>query len=161
MRSTKKSKLTDDSMNPSWAKPLSKEGIRAVVKFLPILESIRPEDLARIVKPQALEQDSLVLGHLEYHPAVYEFMRACYDNGLVQPFDWPAWAKEGRRYMSDPALVASARLSTCIKLITASLRYERFCDGHLQEVIQSGHICAIVRRLEQLADASLERMTAE
>jgi hypothetical protein len=62
--------------------------------------------------------------------------------------------------MSDPALVACARLTTCIKLITASLGYERFCDGHLEEVIKSGHIAAILRRLEQLASAHLQNTKA-
>jgi hypothetical protein len=63
--------------------------------------------------------------------------------------------------MSDPALVATARLSTCIKLITASLRYERFCDGHMEDVIKSGHIVAILRRLKQLADARLKTTKAD
>jgi len=53
------------------------------------------------------------------------------------------------------------RLATCIKLITASLRYERFCDGHLGDVIKSGHIAAILRRLKQLADAHLEKMKVD
>jgi len=150
MHSADKSKSADDSVNLDWVKPFSRERIRVVVKFLPILESIRPDELARVVKSPEDEGDSCVAGHLEYHPAVYEFMQACYDNGLVQPFDWQSWARVGRRYMSDSKLVASARLSTCIKLITASLRYERFCDGHLGGVIESGHITAILRRLEQL-----------
>ena len=77
------------------------------------------------------------MGRLRYHQAVYDFERACYDNGFVQSLDWPAWTAEGRRYISDPALVASARLATCIKLITASLRYERFCDGHLAILAKS------------------------
>jgi hypothetical protein len=38
----------------------------------------------------------------------------------------------------------------------ASVRYQRFCDGHIGEVIKSGHITAILRRLKQLADARLE-----
>jgi hypothetical protein len=67
--------------------------------------------------------------------AVHEFMKVCYENGFVQPFDWGVWAKEARRYMGDPALVGTARLATCIKLITARLRAERFCDGHLEEVL--------------------------
>jgi hypothetical protein len=154
MRKTKKPTPANDSLNPPWVKPFSIEQIGAVIKFLPILESINPEDLERIVKPPALAQDKFVVGRPEYHPAVYEFMRACYDHGLVQPFDWPAWTRQGRRYMSDPSVVASARLATCIKLITASLRYERFCDGHLGEVIKSGHIAAILRRLEKLASCA-------
>jgi hypothetical protein len=67
MCTIKKSTPADDSVSPSWVKPFCIEQIPAVTKFLPILESIRPEDLARIVKPPALEEDSLVVGHLEYH----------------------------------------------------------------------------------------------
>jgi hypothetical protein len=52
--------------------------------------------------------------------------------------------------------VDRARLTTCIKLIMASVRYQRFCDGHLGEVIKSGHITAVLRKLKQLADARLE-----
>ena len=161
MRTIKKSTPADDSVNPSWMKPFSIEQIPAVTKFLPIFESINPEALERAVKPQELVAYSFEVGRYEYHPAVYEFMQACYDRGLVQPFYWPAWTRQGRRYMSDPSLVASARLTTCTKLITASLRYERFCDGHLGEVIKSGHIAAILRRLKQLADAHLEKMKAD
>jgi hypothetical protein len=83
-------------VNPSWVKPFSRESIPAVTKFLPILESIKPEDLARIVTPpestrkvfgaeQQQTDDNVYweanIGHLEYHPAVYEFMQACYDHG--------------------------------------------------------------------------------
>jgi hypothetical protein len=89
------------------------------------------------------------IGHLEYHPAVHEFMLACYEGGLVLSFDWGAWADEVRRYMRDPLLVASASLVTCIKLLTAHLRAERFCDGHLQNVLRSGHVVAILQRLQQ------------
>src|SRR6478672_2179226 len=72
---------------------------------------IRPEDLACVVKPRALGEDNFAIGHLEYHPAIHEFMRVCYDSGFVQSLDWPAWTAEARRYISDPALVASARLA--------------------------------------------------
>ena len=156
MRTIKQSTPANDSVNPLSIKAVSTEQIRAVIRFLPVLESINPENLARVVKPPALAEDRLVIGHLEYHSAVHEFKQACYDNGFVQPFDWPAWGKEGGRYVNDSALVGTARLKTCIKLITASLRYERFCDGYLGEVIKSGHITAILRRLKRLADTRLE-----
>ena len=52
-----------------------------------------PEDLAPVVKPPEFAEDPLVIGHLEYHPAVYEFMRAGDDNEFVQrTFDWTAWS---------------------------------------------------------------------
>ena len=87
MRRIKKPTPANDSVNLPWVKPFSIEQIPAVTKFLPILESIKPEDLERAVKSQELAADSLEVGRYEYHPAVYEFMQACYDHGLIQPFD--------------------------------------------------------------------------
>ena len=132
------------------------EQIQAVVRFLPILESLRPDDFSRSVCLPGNEGVCYGIGQVEFHPAVYDFINACYENGFVQPFNWPAWAREARRYMADPELVASARLLTCIKLITGHLRYERFCDGHLHSVFESGHLIAILRRLQQLANSYCE-----
>ena len=152
MHATRKSKSADDSVNPSYIKPASTQQIRALINFLPILENINPHDFSHSVRLPGNEDVCYGIGHVEFHPAVYEFTKACYENGFVQAsFDWPAWAKEARRYMADPALVASARLATCIKLIILHLRYERFCDGHLGEVFKSGHLSAVLRRLHQLA----------
>ena len=93
MRTIKKSTPANDPVNNPPIMIVSAEQIRAVIKFLPILESIHPEDLARVVKPPEFAEDPLVIGHLQYHPVVYEFMRACYDNGFVQgTFDWTAWS---------------------------------------------------------------------
>lgn len=152
MREARKSRSADNSVNPSGIRPVSQEQIRAVIKFLPIFESIKPEDFSHSVLLPGQEDACYGIGQVEFHPAVYEFIKACYENGFVQPYDWSAWARQAQRYMANPALVASARLVTCIKLITGHIRYERFCDGHLGEVIESGHIAAVLRRLEQLAD---------
>jgi len=155
MHTTRKSKSADDSEIPSSIKPVSTEQIRAVTKFLPILEKINSNDFSHSVRLPGNEDVCYGIGHVEFHPAVYAFTKACYENGFVQPsFDWAAWAREARRYMADPALVASARLETCIKLITAHLRNERFCDGHLHSVFESGHLTAILRRLNQLEPIS-------
>jgi hypothetical protein len=153
MRTIKNSKPANDPVNPSCIKLVSMQQIQAVTKFLPIFENMNPDEFAHIIPHPDSTEDCHVVGHLEYHRTVYEFMKACYENGFVQSFDWPAWGREARRYMGDRALVRSARLATCIKLITAHLRDERFCDGHLQDVLMSGHITGILRRLEQLASA--------
>lgn len=136
-------------ISPTKPHPVTSEQIRAIVRFLPELETIAPENLARTIRTP---EGTIVLGCVEYHPAVRRFEKACYENGFIQTFDWPAWARTARRYMRNPELVASARLSTCVKLITAHIRCERFCDGHLQVVLSSGHISAILRRLLQLAE---------
>jgi hypothetical protein len=128
--------------------------IGAITAFLPIIEAIAPDDFAHLVGSTSVPGETPFMGHLEYHPAVYQFMHACYENGIVLSFDWIAWSDEAHRYMNDPQLVMSAGLKTCMKLLTTHLRAERFCDGHLGEVLQSGHITAILRRLQQLSTVS-------
>jgi O-acetyl-ADP-ribose deacetylase len=136
----------------STTKPQAvRPGIAAVVIFLPIFEAIGPDDFAQLVGSTDVPGEIPFMGHLEYHPAVYKFMDACYENGMVLSFDWGAWSDEARRYMSSPQLVMSASLDTCMKLLTTHLRAERFCDGHLEGVLRSGHITAILRRLQHLA----------
>lgn len=127
-------------------------GIEAITTFLPIFEAIGPDNFARLIGSTEVAGEIPFMGHLEYHPEVYKFIDACYENGMVLSFDWGAWSDEARRYMKDPQLVMSANLSTCKKLLTTHLRAERFCDGHLEGVLRSGHIATVLRRLRQFAE---------
>jgi hypothetical protein len=124
-------------------------GIAAITVFLPIFEAIAPDDFAHLVGSTDVAGEIPFMGHLEYHPEVCKFMDACYENGMVLSFDWGAWSDEAHGYMKDPRLVTCASLNTCMNLLTIHLRAERFCDGHLAEVLRSGHIIAILRRLQQ------------
>jgi len=148
MRKATGSKSAGDSVDSPRIKPVSREQIRAIAKFLRSFEAMKPEDFSHSVR---LNSDvGYGIGHIEFHPVVHEFRKACYENGFVQPFGWTEWQREALRYMNSPAVVAAARLATCIKLITAHIRCERFGDGHLQEVFESGHLTAVLRRLKQL-----------
>lgn len=151
MRKTRKSRPADDSVSSSLIKPVSIEQIEAVAKFLPIFENINPEDFSRSVRLPGQEDVAYRVGQVEFHPAVYRFIQACYENGFVQPYDWSAWAKQVRRYMANSAHADTATLTTCIRLLTGHIRYERFCDGHLHSMFESGHLTAILRRLNVLA----------
>jgi|SRR5215467_6755891 len=128
-------------------RPTAKQ-METVANFLPRLQAIALQNFACVARTP---DGTMVLGCVEYHPTVREFVRVCYENGLVQSFDWPGWSPTARQYMRDSKLVASARLSTCTKLITAHIRCERFCDCHLEVVLKSGHLQAILRRLKQLS----------
>jgi Family of unknown function (DUF6508) len=55
------------------------------------------------------------------------------------------------RYAANPGLVAEAELETSRNLITAHIRGDRFTAGHLRELIGSGHIGQILRRLSALS----------
>ena len=111
--------------NPEPRVKVTSEGLDRVIRLIPSLES---------------GQD-----------VVFLLRRAFYDNGFVQHFDARAFFNNAaQRYIEDQSLVATADLTTCVKLITAHCRCDHFCEGHLEEMVQSGHILAIVRRLAEL-----------
>lgn len=48
-------------------------------------------------------------------------------------------------------LVDSAGFDDCRKLLTAHVRQERFCEGHLAAEVLSGAMVRLVRRIVELA----------
>jgi len=91
-----------------------------------------------------------VMPFLVTSEAVTEFVEALYEKGWVEPFDWGAWQDTAARYVESPAMVAQADVETIRKLLTTHARQDRFCEGHLVAMIESGHIAACLRRLRDL-----------
>jgi len=83
MHSANESEAANGSVNSTSGKTVSTEQMQTVLKFLPIFENMKPDDFAR---PPETTEDYIV-GHVQYHRAVYEFERACYESGFVQSFD--------------------------------------------------------------------------
>ncbi|MFZ4429320.1 MAG: DUF6508 domain-containing protein [Phycisphaerales bacterium] len=85
--------------------------------------------------------------------AIEALNEAAYRLGWVlSNFDWPTWAHgpECQALVRDPATVASAEPLTLARLLTAHLRQERFCEGHLLTAFEGGHLAAIVRRADAI-----------
>ena len=80
------------------------------------------------------------------------FVQAAYDSGWVlDDFDWMSW-EAGRRFGNDPMAIANATIEDIERLLTAYIRADRFCEGYLASVYESGHLIAVVRRLEVLRE---------
>ena len=87
-----------------------------------------------------------------------EFIWCLINHGFVQDFDWPEWKDNaGKRYLDNPSLFDGADLETCVKLLTTFQRGDRFCDGLLAHLIQSGQLLAVLRRLRTLREAGAIR----
>ncbi len=85
--------------------------------------------------------------------AINALNEAAYRLGWVlADFDWSEWAHgpECQSLVTNSANVASTDPLTLARLLTAHLRLDRFCEGHLQAAFQDGHLTAIVRRAEAL-----------
>lgn len=87
-----------------------------------------------------------------YHhgPAEGEFTARAYRHNFVYSFDWPSWAKEADRRYADPTSLNDVDLLTLRKLVTMFVRQERFCEGSLSALSESGYLLAILHRLREI-----------
>ncbi len=77
-------------------------------------------------------------------------MHALYESGVVYSFDWTTWQGHAQRLTENERALARASLSTLRKLLVLHVRNDRFCEGHLAEVMESGHLVGILRRVALL-----------
>ena len=132
------------------AGPLTIANIDAVLAFLPALE----DPGAEFTQPPEVEGEDRPTNLIawapdELTPLAADFKAALYDNGFVEAFDWVSWDGP-RRYHEDPTLLDDADLETVRRLLTAHVRDDRFEQGHFADMLQSGHLQAILRRLAVL-----------
>jgi hypothetical protein len=86
----------------------------------------------------------------EFSSPVEAFQQALYDNGWIEPFDWSEWQEVAATYIDSPKLLASADAQTIRKLLTTHVRRDRFCEGHLASMFETGHIVGLLRRLKAI-----------
>jgi hypothetical protein len=90
------------------------------------------------------------LPYWEYGPELMALLDDLLSSGLLVVFDWSAWRHEAERLERDRAALASADLDAIRRLLTFHVRADRFNDGHMAQVLSSGHLIAILRRLEEV-----------
>ncbi len=125
------------------AKAITLKNIDAVLTFLSYFEN---------TKNTFFTTSDSWIDPYDYSPTVQDFIGILYDEGFIRPFDWGAWQGEPMKYFEDPASLDSADLDTISKLLTLHVRKDRFCGGHLADMIESGHILAILRRLKAIRE---------
>lgn len=123
--------------------PITKENINNILRFLPMFEG----PTAQLYQ---VETERPTLYPYNYSAELHEFIAALYRENLIYSFDWPSWQAKAALYTNDPGLVAQADLLVLRKLFTTHVRADRFVDGHIAAMIDSGHILAILKRLQVL-----------
>jgi len=117
----------------------------AILRFLPIFE--RQTHFGEWVTPEGQ------FPYFSYDAAVSEFVGLLGEHEIMVVFDWPSWSDTAKQYEADSHALATADLLTLRKLLTTHVRADRFTEGHLASVLESGHLTAILRRLKQIRDA--------
>lgn len=122
--------------------------IDALLVFLPALES---GEAGTWQGGEKRKDGSFTMPWFDFNATTLAFKRGCSANGwVVSEFDWNAWAATAQWYVDDPRRLENSDLSTIQKLLTAHIRADRFIEGHLAAVIESGHVAAILIRLREI-----------
>jgi len=121
----------------------SRESIERVLTFLPYF--VENRDTTVCVSDSADWFDPCELA-----PEVYAWIQTLYDEGFVQSFDWPERQNEAKRFFEVPGRLGAPDIATIQKLLTTHVRKDRFFAGHLADIIESGHILAILQRLQEI-----------
>jgi hypothetical protein len=128
--------------------------LRALVHYLPALES--PDFHAGAFAPvRKTESGEFILPYVVYSDVADDFVGSAYDHGCVLTgFRWAGWAHapEAQSLCNDPSKLARATPEQLLRLLTAIIRQDRFCEGVLLCAFESGLMLRIVRRAAAILD---------
>lgn len=124
--------------------PLSRNNLKAVLRYLPLFEH------ADFTPGEWIFQEG-ALPYFNYTAEVLHFKSELYENGFIQPFSWMQW-EEGAQLVDNPTLLQNANLQTLRKLLTVHVRADRFSEGHLAAMFESGQITMILKRMAEILD---------
>lgn len=121
-----------------------------VLAFLPVFQEAiaSPDQRLYEVNPQVQPMEPYI-----YSPEVNQFIQLLYDEGFIlHSFDWGIWLEEANSYQVEPERIQSADLVIIQKLMTTHIRSERFKSGHLAQLLDNGHLVALLLRLAAIQD---------
>ncbi len=132
-------------MNMDSIPEIGLQQIDAILKYLPIFEK-QDYQFGQWMEPEGQ------FPYFSFSPEVNEFINMLHRQNIVIPFDWTSWREEAERYQTDAKALETADLLTLRKLFTVHVRAERFAEGHLASVFESGHITSILHCLKQIRE---------
>ena len=131
-----------------------RDRLHGLASFVPEFEA--PEFTSGKWAGGELVSDNVrTMPYFDLSEPVHRLLEACYELSWVRSdFSWPEWSgtPEAHRLMVEPGALESASVEDIERLLTTWLRFDRFCEGHLGGVCESGHMLRVLRRA-----AALER----
>lgn len=121
--------------------------VAAVLAFLPIFE--KPGfKFGESCGGEKESDGSFTMPYFSLSARASRFVKALYDHKFIlTSFVWTKWQNEAERYVTDPTAIESADLETICRLLTTHVRKDRFCEGHLAEMFDCGHLLNLMGRL--------------
>ncbi|MDH4140645.1 MAG: DUF6508 domain-containing protein [Coriobacteriia bacterium] len=131
----------------------SREGLLAVCAAFPKGDQA---DYGRWIPSRETEKGTLTWPWWMPSDEILLWHNTLYAQRVIVQFDWmaSAWAERMRSFEADPDLLDAQDLDTVLKVLTTVSRANRFDEGYLGKMLESGLLHAAMRRLETLAEES-------
>ena len=127
---------------------ITRQRIDELLRFLPALGNPGPDTEPQWHGLDLKPKDGVItMPYPTYPPAVEEFFALA---GQECWCDYQYVVERAGEMVRDDAVIALATLAQIKTMLTFCVRGERFCDGHWGEMVRTGRIGAILRRLSQL-----------
>jgi hypothetical protein len=128
------------------------ERLAVLAKYLPIFTA--PGFRFSEVVPAKQHGDVIEMGWTSYGPEAEAFMQDAYDYGWVQSTNWIEWmqTEDAQALSQDPSRIARASIDDLAKVLTVSLRRDRFMEGSLRADFERGLITRVVKRACELSE---------
>jgi hypothetical protein len=135
--------LTDDEILRAMAVQPSEDWRR----LFALMEQLATADeQVRWQEPQQ-DGDVVVLGYPTYSSAVLEICSLLYEMHMVVAFDWMSW--DGLRRFAGGRGLDDVSAAEAVRLTTAIVRGERFCDGTITLALKDGSFIAALHRVRR------------
>jgi hypothetical protein len=129
--------------------PVTRKEIDQLLRFLPLFDVPGESFIERWEGGVEREDGAITMPYPVYHEHVGQFFgcagQACWSDYEYQP-------AEAARMVQDDEFIANAGIAEIKTMLTYCVRGERFCDGHWDEMLRTGRIVAILKRLRVLRD---------
>jgi hypothetical protein len=129
--------------------PLTKENIDNLLKYLPLFEE--KANKFYVEAPQD-KPGVVVLPFYLLTGIGLKFYEDLYKEGFVTKFRWMNWIAEAGEYSANDEKLSKADIMDIRRLFTIIVRQDRYCEGLLEEVIESGLVLKILRRLKEIRE---------
>ncbi len=129
----------------------TKKNVETILEFLPYFNDSNNK-LYKVVESEKNEDGTFIMGYVDYNSDLSRFIKSAYSENFVQGFDWSNWQDEAFQYVENHDLLYNADVLTIVKLITLTLRKDRFCEGFIADRIDDGFILKLLLRLKEIYD---------
>lgn len=99
------------------------------------------------ISDNKIDGDTFLIHPINTAPIVYDFETVMYDLDLVIDFDWGSW--DGGREIASKGSFEGLGSVTLLKLLTAFIRNNLFCDGALSDRFKDGTVLKILKELKR------------